>query len=474
MAMYTCEICGYVYNEDQEDRKWSKLPNDWACPLCTAPKDCFKMSEEKTESPKETSTSLEEERKDTSALKINSSFAKKEDPQETNMSIIHEMAIEGHSRIEAMCTSKPVVSWDHILLMGGQLAHPPLQDKAEVDTTTIIGKQAKKPMILDHAVYVSHMSFGALSKEAKTALAIGSAAVHTAQCSGEGGILPVEMENSYRYIFEYVPNKYSVTDENLRNSDAIEIKIGQGSKPGMGGHLPGEKVTEEIAAIRNKPLGQDVISPSKFDEIQTKDDLKAMVDELRTRSEGRPIGIKIAAGRMEDDLEWIQYANPDFITIDGRGGATGASPKYLKDNTTVPTLYALARARAYMDKHGMKQELIMTGGFRTSGEMIKALAMGADAIAIASAAMMAIGCQQYRVCNNGRCPMGIATQDPELRKNFDIEKGAKRLENYLATLRKELQSFARISGHTSIHDLRKDDLCTTSEEISKYTGIRHC
>lgn len=474
MAMYTCEICGYVYNEDQEDRKWSKLPSDWACPLCTAPKDCFKMSEEKTASPKEANISLEEEHKDTSALKINSSFAKKEDPQETNMSIIHEMAIEGHSRIEAMCTSKPVVSWDHILLMGGQLAHPPLQDKAEVDTTTIIGKQAKKPMILDHAVYVSHMSFGALSKEAKTALAIGSAAVHTAQCSGEGGILPVEMENSYRYIFEYVPNKYSVTDENLRNSDAIEIKIGQGSKPGMGGHLPGEKVTEEIAAIRNKPLGQDVISPSKFDEIQTKDDLKAMVDELRTRSEGKPIGIKIAAGRMEDDLEWIQYANPDFITIDGRGGATGASPKYLKDNTTVPTLYALARARAYMDKHGMKQELIMTGGFRTSGEMIKALAMGADAIAIASAAMMAIGCQQYRVCNNGRCPMGIATQDPELRKNFDIEKGAKRLENYLATLRKELQSFARISGHTSIHDLRKDDLCTTSEEISNYTGIRHC
>lgn len=467
MARYTCEICGYVYDEDHEGTKWSELAKDWACPLCTAPKDCFKKSEEE-------SSDDDTESKDTPTLKITTSFAKKEDKQETAMSIIHEMAIEGHSRIEAMCTSKPVVSWDHILLLGGQLAHPPLMDKAEVDATTVIGKQALKPMVLDHAVYVSHMSFGALSKEAKTALAMGSAAAHTAECSGEGGILPVEREHSYRYIFEYVPNKYSVSDENLKNSDAIEIKIGQGSKPGMGGHLPGEKVTEEIAAIRNKPLGQDVISPSKFEEIQTKDDLKAMVDMLRTRSEGRPIGIKIAAGRIEEDLEWIRYANPDFITIDGRGGATGASPKYLKDNTTVPTMYALARARAYMDNHGMKQELVITGGFRTSGDMIKALALGADAIAIASAAMMAIGCQQYRICNNGRCPMGIATQDPELRKHFDVAKGAKRLENYLVTLRKELQSFARVCGYTSIHDLSKDDLCTTSEEVSKYTGIRHC
>lgn len=464
---YVCEICGYMYDEAVEGTSWVNLDSTWKCPLCTAPKECFKKvaSEE--------DASATSKSNDATSLAIQKN-AKKEDILETSMSLIHEMAIHNASRIEAMRTHKSVPGWDDILLLGGQLAHPPLADKADVDTTTIIGKNARRPMVLNHAVYVSHMSFGALSKEAKTALAKGTAAVHTAQCSGEGGILPDEIDHAYKYIFEYVPNKYSVTDENLKRSDAIEIKIGQGSKPGMGGHLPAEKVTEEISAIRGKPLHQDIISPSKFEEIKTKDDLKQLVTSLRERSDGRPIGIKIAAGHIEADLEWIAYAQPDFITIDGRGGATGASPKYLKDNSTVPTVYALARARAYMNQHHMTQELIITGGFRTSGEMIKALAMGANAIAIASAAMIAIGCQQYRICHNGKCPMGIATQDPELRKNFSIDKGAKRLENYLHVLREELKSFARISGHTCIHDLSREDLCTTSSEISNHTGIPHC
>ena len=464
MATFVCEICGYVYDEENEQTKWSALADDWCCPLCTAPKSCFKQQEEEKKEIKET----------TSSLQVDAQFARHEDALETQMQMIHEMALQGHSRIEAMRTRLSVPDFHDILLMGGQLAHPPLPDKAEVSTTTTIGTSAKKPMVLQHPVYVSHMSFGALSKEAKTALAMGSAMVQTAQCSGEGGILKEEQAASYRFIFEYVPNKYSVTDENLRNADAIEIKIGQGSKPGMGGHLPKEKVTEEIAAIRDKPLGEDVISPSRFEEIKCKEDLKAMVEMLRTRSEGRPIGIKIAAGRIEEDLSWINYANPDFITIDGRGGATGASPKYLKDNTTIPTVYALARARAYMDAHDMKQQLVMTGGFRTSGDMIKALAMGADAIAIASGAMMAIGCQQYRICHNGKCPMGIATQDEELRKRFDVEKGAKRLGNYLHVLREELKSFARVCGYDDVHKLSIDDLCTTSEEIARYTGIKHC
>lgn len=468
MALFICSICGYVYDEDKETTMWGDIAADWKCPICGAPIDCFKK--QKDDATHSTSTKQE----DVTPRSKAQSYQRPKDALEQTMDVIHEMAFEGHSRIEAMRTRMPVVGFDDILLLGGQLAHPPLAHTADIDTTTILGRHAKKPMVLAHPVYISHMSFGALSKEAKIALAIGSSAVHTAQCSGEGGILPEERSHVYKYIFEYVPNKYSVTDENLRNSDAIEIKIGQGSKPGMGGHLPKEKVTADIAAIRNKPLGHDIISPSKFDEIQTKEDLKQMVTMLRTKSEGRPIGIKIAAGHIEDDLEWIAYANPDFITIDGRGGATGASPKYLKDNATVPSVYALARARAYMDRHHMPQELVITGDFRTSGEMMKALAMGADAIAIATAAMMAVGCQQYRTCNNDRCPMGIATQDPILRKRLHIEKSAKQVENYLQVLREELKSFARVSGHSSVHDLSYDDLCTTNEEIAKYTGIQHC
>ena len=328
-------------------------------------------------------------------------------------------------------------------------------------------------MVLESPVYISHMSFGALSAETKIALARGSAMAKTAMCSGEGGILPAEKNSAYRYIFEYVPNKYSTTTENFMTSDAIEIKIGQGTKPGMGGHLPGAKVTEEIARVRDKPVGQDVISPSRFEEIETKEDLRTLVSRLRDISGGRPIGIKLAAGRIEKDLEYAIFAEPDFITIDGRGGATGASPKLIRDATSVPTVYALYRARNYLDKKHADIDLVITGGLRVSSDFAKALAMGADAVAIASAALIAAACQQYRICGTGKCPMGIATQDPELRKRFSLNAGAARVANYLNVTLEELKTFARITGHDDVHDLSVDDLCTVSDEIARYTNIPH-
>lgn len=328
-------------------------------------------------------------------------------------------------------------------------------------------------MVLESPIYISHMSFGALSAETKEALAKGSAMAKTAICSGEGGVLPQERNNAYKYIFEYVPNLYSVTEENLKNSDAIEIKIGQGTKPGMGGHLPGSKVTEEIAKIRNHKAGEDIQSPSKFPGINSKEDLKNLVDDLRERSGGRPIGIKIAAGKIEKDLEHCVFAEPDFITIDGRGGGTGSSPYFLRESTSVPTIYALHRARKYLDEIGSDIQLVMTGGFRVSPDFAKAIAMGADAIAISTAALIAIACQQYRICGSGNCPVGIATQDPQLRARLDIEKSAKRLANYLNVSAKELMTFARITGHEDIHDLSLEDLCTVDREIAENTFIEH-
>ena len=241
----------------------------------------------------------------------------------------------------------------------------------------------------------------------------------------------------------------------------------------MGGHLPGSKVTPEIAAIRNKPLGQDVISPSKFPGIDTKEDLKALVDRLREESGGRPIGIKIAAGRIERDLEFCVFAEPDFVTIDGRGGATGASPKLIRDATSVPTIYALHRAKAYLNKAGSPIQLVITGGLRVSSDFAKALAMGADAVAIASAALMAAACQQYRICGTGMCPVGVATQDPQLRKRFPQEAAARRVANYLNVTLEELKTFARITGHEDVHGLCVEDLCTVSREISEFTDILH-
>ena len=398
---------------------------------------------------------------------------RKTDSDYRYMNEIHEMAVSGKSAIEAMGTRMSMPNWDDVLILGAQLNPMPLDEHADVSLKTVIGKRAKKPMVLSMPVYISHMSFGALSKETKIAMAKGSAAVETAMCSGEGGVLPEEKAAACKYIFEYVPNMYSVTTENLKTSDAIEIKIGQGTKPGMGGHLPGSKVTPEIAKIREKPLGQDVISPSKFSQINSADDLKEMVSNLRTLSDGRPIGIKIAAGRIEKDLEFCVYAKPDFITIDGRGGATGASPSIIRDSTSVPTIYALYRARKYLDSVGSDIDLVITGGLRVSSDFAKAIAMGADAVAVASAAMVAAACQQYRICGSGMCPVGVATQDENLRKRLQIDTAAKRVENYLRCSAEELKTFARITGHEDIHSLSVDDLCTISREISEHTNIPH-
>ena len=478
MKKYRCLMCGYIYDETKEGAKFTDLPDSWTCPMCGVPKSMFEEIEEETaeaELPdipeKEISSGTVDADGDISEYL--QEYARPNDDKEIYMSDIHQMAKTGKSIIAPMSTAKPVVSWDDILIMGNQLNPPPLLESEKVSLKTVIGKNAKKPMTIESPVYITHMSFGALSKRAKIALSKGSAAVKTAMASGEGGILPEEKENAYRYIFEIIPNMYSVTDENLKSSDAIEIKIGQGTKPGMGGHLPGAKVTAEIAKVRGKIQGEDIISPSKFPDINSKDDLKAFVTELRERSEGRPIGIKIAAGRIEDDLEYVTYAEPDFITIDGRGGATGASPKIIRDSTSLPTIYALYRAKKYLDEHGLDIDLIITGGFRVSSDIAKALAMGAKAVAIGTSAMIAIACQQYRICQSGKCPVGVATQDSRLESRIDIEKSAKRLTNYLTAVNDELKTFARITGHHDIHQLSKTDIITTNREISEYPDIRH-
>ena len=460
MAVYKCSVCGAIYDEEKSGKPITELAE---CPVCKQPASKFVLVSEENRA---------EEKSFHGKLDYDPATAR-HDPSARYMAEIHEMAVTGKSVGASMSTQMPMPNWDDILILGAQLNPPPLNDGDEVDTKTVIGKHAKKPMVLDSPIYISHMSFGALSREIKIALAKGSALARTAMCSGDGGVLPEEKAAAYKYIFEYIPNKYSVTTENLTTSDAIEIKIGQGTKPGMGGHLPGEKVTEEIAAIRGKKQGEDIQSPSKFPELQTKEDLRKMVDMLRQCSGGRPIGIKIAAGRIEQDLEYCVYAEPDFITIDGRGGATGSSPLLLREATTIPTIYALYRARKYLDSVNSDISLVITGGLRVSADFAKALSMGADAVAIASAGLIAAACQQYRICGSGNCPVGIATQNPELRARMQIDAAAARVANFLNVSRSELETFARITGNHSVHDLSLENLVTTSHDIAKYTEIKH-
>jgi glutamate synthase domain-containing protein 2 len=464
MAKYRCRICQYEYNEKTEGIFFDDLPMDWVCPVCGAAKSEFDLLEEALPPPAEPTPKRE----------TIDDFRRSFDELETRMADIHRMALTGESVVEPMRTRQPVVSWDDILIKGAQLARQPLNRDETVDTRTVIGPRAKQPLVVGTPIIVSHMSFGALSKEAHSALALGSAAAGTAMGSGEGGILPEALGLAHKFIFEYVPNRYGATAENLRRVDAVEIKIGQSAKPGMGGHLPGGKVTAEIAALRGFPEGTDIVSPSRFPDIATRDDLRRKVDELREISGGRPIGIKFAAGDVEADLEFALSAGPDFITIDGRAGATGAALKLIKDATSIPTVYALDRARRYLETRGIEGvTLIATGGLRVSSDFVKALALGADVVAIGTAALMAIGCQQFRICDSGRCPVGIATQDPGLRARLDVAEAARGLANFLRVSTEELRDFARLTGNDSVRKLSVRDLVTTSSEISNHTSIPH-
>jgi glutamate synthase domain-containing protein 2/rubredoxin len=468
MSQFRCRVCGYVYDEFEEGGLFADLPDWWVCTVCGAPKAEF---EEVTDVPGLSGTPSPA---GGSSGRVSGDLRRPSDEIETRMADIHRMALSGESVIEPMRTRMPSVSWDDILIKGAQLARLPLDRQEPVKTSTVIGPTARKPLVIETPIIISHMSFGALSKEAHLALAIGSRAAETAACSGEGGILPEALENARSYIFEYVPNRYSATEENLRRVDAIEIKFGQSSKPGMGGRLPAVKVASEIAAIRGFPEGEDIISPSRFPDIVTREDLKRKVTELRQLSGGRPVGVKLAAGHIEADLDFALAAEPDFITIDGRAGATGAAVKLIKDATSIPTVYALHRARKVLDERGIKDvTLIITGGLRVSSDFAKALALGADVVAVATAALMAIGCRQYRVCDSGRCPMGIATQDPELRARFNVEESARWLANFLRVSTEELKDFARLTGNDDVHKLSIDDLATTNSEISGFTSIEH-
>jgi len=473
MTLYRCNVCNvFEYDPDRGNSLTNippgteprDFPPDWKCPICSS--DRTHLKPVLMEAPPD-------EHKDDEAGYL-AEWERQSDELEEYMEDIHTMAVTGESIIEPMRTKKPVISWDDILIKGAQIARIPLNKDSPVNTRTVIGPGARHPLVIETPVYVTHMSFGALSKEVKIAIAKGTAAMRTAMGSGEGGILPESRQFAFKYILEYVPNRYSITEESLKSADAIEIKIGQSAEPGMGARLPAEKVTAEIAEIRGYPQGVDIISPASFDDIRGREDLKQKVRWLRETSGGKPIGVKIAAGDIEEDLAAVVYAEPDFITIDGRPGATGAALKYIKASTSVPTLFALYRARKYLDEHNVRGvSLVITGGLRISSDFAKALCLGADAIAIGTAALMACACQQYRICDTGNCPVGVTTQKPELRERLKSDISAKRLEHYLRVSTEELKDFARLTGNDDVHTLSIRNICTTNSEISDHTDIPH-
>lgn len=387
--------------------------------------------------------------------------------------IIKKLAETGKSENSAMRTLETFPDFKTLLFKGTQLQRMPLNEEETVSLKTVIGREAKKPLTLALPFYVSHMSYGALSKEAKVALAKGSSRMDTAMCSGEGGMLPESRQAASHYIYEQGTAAFTYDEAIMKQADAVEIKIGQGVKPGLGGHLPQEKITAEIAKIRKLKAGESAVAPGRLAGVDEIRDLVVRVARIREITGGVPIGIKIATSHLEEDLAMALMAEPDFITIDCRGGATGSAPKFLKDNVGIPAIFAIRRARRFLDRLGSEVTLCATGGFRDSSDIAKGLALGADAIALATASLIAIGCLQSRICHTGKCPAGIATQDEVLRSLFNEEKALRQFENFYTGTANELNVFARINGRNDIHQLAVSDLMTISNEVALYTDIEH-
>lgn len=320
--------------------------------------------------------------------------------EEPHTKYIHHLATYGlsktghHGPVAAMGVPAPELpQWDDLQFVTAQLARLPQLDDVEVGTELVIGPRAKQPLKLDIPLFVSDMSFGALSAEAKIALAKGAELAGTGICSGEGGMLPEERAANNRYFYELASARFGFSLEKLAQVQAFHFKCGQGAKTGTGGHLPGNKVKGRIAEVRELSEGTPAVSPPRFPDWESVEDFRRFAEVVRETTGGIPIGVKLSAQHVEQDIEAALRIGVDYIILDGRGGGTGAAPLLFRNNISVPTIPALARARRYLDRRGASDvTLIVTGGLRTPADFAKALALGADGITVSNAAIQAIGC----------------------------------------------------------------------------------
>ena len=401
---------------------------------------------------------------------------------EPTLEFIHQLAedrlktVGEHGEMTSMGLPRyKLPLWDDIQLMTAQMATKPLLEDVKVSTELIIGPMAKKPLKLKIPLFVSDLSFGALSYEAKIALAKGAELSGTGISSGEGGMLTEEQHENSRYFYEYASGEFGYKEELLKNVQAFHFKGGQGAKTGIGGHLPGSKNIGKISEIRGIPEGQPAISPATYRNLHTVEDFRNFANRVREITGGIPIGFKLSANHIEEDIQFALDASADYIILDGRGGSTGAAPVMFRDHISVPTIPALARARAYLDKQNAtgKVTLIITGGLRVPIDFIKALALGADGIALSNSVLQAIGCVGARMCNTNDCPAGIATQKPELRKKIDIEKSSNKLHNFFEASSSLMQMMSRACGHDNLNKFNHNDLATWNKDMSLLSGVNY-
>ena len=403
-------------------------------------------------------------------------------PEEPTVAFIHELARDGlkkfghHGPMTSMgVPRKDLPHWDNLQIMAAQMATKPLLEDQAVGTELVIGPEAAKPLTLKIPLFVSDMSFGALSEEAKTALAKGAELAGTGICSGEGGMLPEEQAANSRYFYELASAEFGYQEDLLKKVQAFHFKGGQGAKTGTGGHLPGNKNKGKISQVRGITEGEPAVSPPTFKNLKSAGDFQRFADRVREMTGGIPIGFKLSANHIEKDIQFALDASADYIVLDGRGGGTGAAPAIFRDHISVPTIPALARARKYLDEQGAsgRVTLIATGGLRVPVDFVKAMALGADGVALSNSAMQAIGCVAARMCNTNNCPAGIATQKEELRARLDVDLAAGRLHNFFNASVELMQVMARACGHNHLSQFERNDLATWNREMALLSGVRY-
>ena len=405
---------------------------------------------------------------------------------------IHRAADTGIYDIRGWGAKRQLPHFDDLVFLGASMSRYPLEGYRErCDTDVALGtRHAKKPLQLRIPVTIAGMSFGALSAPAKEALGRGASQVGTSTTTGDGGMTAEEREHSSMLVYQLLPSRYGMNPDDLRRADAIEVVLGQGAKPGGGGMLLGQKLGPRVAKMRTLPEGIDQRSPCRHPDWTGPDDLAIKIVELREITDWRvPIFVKIGASRPFYDVQLAVKAGADVVVLDGMQGGTGATQDVFIEHVGIPTLPALRRAVEALDELGVHREvqLVVSGGIRSGADVAKALAMGADAVSIGTAALIALGDNhpsldaQYRALGSragayddwqdGRDPAGITTQDPELAGRLDPAEGARRLANYLRVLTLECQTLARACGKSHVHHLEPEDLAALTVEAAAMAGV---
>ncbi len=405
---------------------------------------------------------------------------------------IHRAAREGIYSIRGAGAKRSVPNFDDLVFLGASMSRYPLEGYRErCDTNVVIGaRYASKPIELDIPITIAGMSFGALGANAKRALGLGASAMGTSTTTGDGGMTQEEREASKTLVYQYLPSRYGMTPDQLRQADAIEVVVGQGAKPGGGGMLLGQKITDRVAEMRTLPAGIDQRSACRHPDWTGPDDLEIKIQELREITNWeKPIYVKVGATRTRYDVMLAVKAGADAVVVDGMQGGTAATQDIFIEDVGIPTLPAVrlaVEALQELDMH-RKVQLIVSGGIRTGGDVAKALALGADAVSIGMAALMALNCNaplfeddyaalgtrpgECHMCHTGRCPVGITTQDAELEKRLDPEEGARRVRNYLSTLTMECQTLARACGKSHVHNLEPEDMVALTVEAAAMARV---